>query len=168
MVSHRLVVRFGAVASTLALALGVAGCSGAAGPVVSACPAAFVETANAATVEKGIDVRFSPAVVADFRPAELAAFVADACILAFDGSIRSARATGTFAFLTGTLDVAAFDDAVAALGYQSVEGSWVKPISSTEADVITQTTPNGNGSLLDLSQIFPEATTVISSFRAKN
>lgn len=151
----------------LAMSVSLSACATAA-PAADTCPADFVETVNAATLERGIDFDFSTASLTDVEPAELRSLVTGACILGFDGTIRGQHASGTFAFVAAVVEPGTVGALATALGYEFVNETWVKPVSATRAAVITQTTPNGNGSLLDLTDVFPAVTTVIASFDARN
>ncbi|OJX63339.1 MAG: hypothetical protein BGO95_00300 [Micrococcales bacterium 73-13] len=162
-------LRLGAVAiAAIALGASLTACSGPAGGAGSACPAGFIDATNAQVKQSGVDVTFAPASVADFQPSELQSFLASACVVAFSGNIQQGAAAGQFAFLTSEPDEAALGKAIEQLGFTGSGGTWTKPSSDTEVDVIAANTPSNDGTaLVDLATVFPEAKYVVSSFHFK-
>lgn len=162
--SIRSTSRIAFASGALLLGTSLAAC---AAPAPSTCPAGFIDAANASAAEQGIDVAFSPATIGDFEPAALQTWLSGACVLGFVGDLPGGHADGHFAFATTTLDTAAFALAVEQLGYAGEAGAWSKPSETapqTEADVITASTPSGSGTIIDVTESFPEAKHVISSF----
>ena len=163
MPAERRTLRLAAVLGALAVGAVLTGCTA---PAASTCPPGLVETANAKATENGMNLAFSAAAVGDFEPAALQSWIQSACVIAFTGDLGSGTAVGHFAFTTEDIDEPAFALAVNQLGYDGENGTWAKQDATTgEADVITASAPSADGgSIVDLSQAFPEAKLVISSF----
>lgn len=162
--SARASIRTAVACGILALGASLVACSA---PIASACPAGFVDTANAKAVEHDLQVTFTAGTVSDVEPAALQSWVQGACIVAFTGGLGDGAADGTFAFVTSDIDGEAFALAVSQLGYTGDAGSWSRQDAATpnETDKIAVSTPSTDGSaIIDLSTAFPEAKYVIASF----
>ncbi len=159
-------LRAGAAGGTLVLGASLAACAAPAASA-SACPASFVDQANAASTSSDLGVTFTEGAVGDVEPTELQALVPNACVLAFSGDISGGHAEGHFVFTTTAIDETAFATAVEGLGYTGESGTWTKSTTgstSNEGDIITETSVTDSGSLLNIAEIFPAATNIISSF----
>jgi len=170
MAASRPLVRSAAAAGVLAFGLALAACSGPAStsPIVGACPTGFVDAANASAAEQDLGVTFVESSAASFAPQEVLAAVTATCFLGFEGDIGANHAKGTFVFATETVDAAVLGATALALGYQESDtNAWYRAESenATEADVLTLSTPSGNGILLDLAEVYPEVQHVVASFR---